>query len=127
MINQPTRKFKKLDKIELKGIISRGKLNWCKIFCWFKIENIASDRALEKNIQGKIPERTKSEKFFISVLKITVKTKVIADIIKSGFIIAQEIPKIEPEYFALSCFRAISHKVWRKVYIFFILSLSIPK
>ena len=111
MITQPIRKFRKLAKIELKGRISRGKLNWRKILCWPKIENVASDKALEKNIQGKIPARAKRGKFFISILKTAVKTKVIADIIKSGLMIAQEIPRIEPAYFALSCFAAISHKV----------------
>ena len=111
IIIQPIRKFKKLDKTELKGIISRGKLNWRKILCWFNIENVASDKAVEKNIQGKIPARAKRGNFFIPVLKTETKTKDIANIINMGFIIAQEIPKIEPAYFVLSCLNAISQRV----------------
>lgn len=113
MIIQPIRKLKKFANIELKGIISRGKLNWRKILCCPNIEKVASDKALEKNIQGKIPAKAKRGKFFICILKTAVKTKLIADIIKSGLMTAQKIPRIEPIYFALSCLTAISHKVWR--------------
>ncbi len=110
---QPISAFKKLLKIELNGKISLGKLNCCRIFCWLFMEKVASDRALEKNIQGKMPESIKRAKFFISILKILVNTNTITNIIKTGFINAQKIPKIEPLYFALSWEIDISHKVCR--------------
>ncbi len=91
------------------------------------MEKAASDKVIEKNIQGKIPERTNKPKFFISVLKTTLKTKLIATIIKIGFKIAQEIPRIDPEYFVLSCLTTIVHNIWRDRYIFFILCLNILK
>lgn len=111
MAIQPIKKFKKLDSIELKGRISRGILNWRRILCLFKIDSVASDKADEKNIQGKSPESTNKEKFFISVLKITEKTKVIANIIKSGLIKAKNIPRPETAYLDFSCFNDISQRV----------------
>ena len=97
----------------LKGIISFGRLNWCKTLFWVDKEGVASDKAPEKNIHGKIPERTNKAKLFISVLKTAVNTKVIANIIKRGLIITQKIPKTEPAYLALNCFTDILHKVRR--------------
>ena len=80
----------------------RGRLNWRIAGCWLKIENAASNKALEKNIHGNIPARANRAKCFIPSLITTVKTKVIAAIINKGFIIAQKIPRKDPEYFTLS-------------------------
>ena len=67
MIAKPIAKLRKLDKITLIGIISNGKLYWRNIGRLLNIEKVASDNELEKNIQGKIPVRTKKGKLSILV------------------------------------------------------------
>ncbi len=95
------------------GRISLGRLNWRKILWWLKIEVEASVTALEKNIQGMIPERIKTGKLCISTLNTIVKTNAIADMIKSGLAKARYNPKAEAAYLAFRFDTDIFHNVCR--------------
>ncbi len=59
IITKPIKKFKKFARIVDKGMNSRGKIACFNIEALAMNEFVTSDRVLEKNIQGIIPERTK--------------------------------------------------------------------
>ena len=126
-IAKPIRKFRKLPRMTDKGINSRGKTACFNIEPLAEKEFVTSDRALEKNIQGIIPERTKSVKFGISTLNTLVKIKLILTAKIKGVIIAHQIPSLEPEYFIFNCFTVISQRRRRLDTSFFNLELNILK
>jgi len=59
IIKKPIKKFKKFAKTVDKGMNSRGKTACFNIEALAMNEFVTSDKVLEKNIQGMIPERTK--------------------------------------------------------------------
>jgi len=77
------------------------------------MEGTDSDKAVEKNIQGKIADSEKRGKFFIFTLITLVKTKVIANIMSRGVITAQDMPKIEPTYLAFKSRKTIFISICR--------------
>jgi hypothetical protein len=107
----PNEKFRKFAHVEEMGMISRGIENCLSICPLLIIEEVASEREFAQNIQGRIAERTKRGYRGRSEPITLVNTKLIAAMIRSGVITAQERPRIEPTYLARKSLRTIILKV----------------
>ena len=99
---KPNKKLTKFDTTIETGIIALGMVNCLSkpTFCFIVVA--LSDKAPENKNHGKSALSTNKENAFISVFITWVNTKLTATLIKSGVNTAQDMPKIEPAYFALN-------------------------
>jgi len=107
MIRKPNKKFIKFAIAIDMGMTSLGIINCLRTCALLSIEVVDSIMELIKKFQGKSALNTRIEKYFIPVFMTWEKIKVITSIINRGFIIDQEIPKVEPIYLPLKFFTTI--------------------
>ena len=115
---KPIIKFRRLAITIDTGMSSRGN-TLCFIIGRLSLRQVtASCREVVRKDQGISPQRTKSVKFFISILRTSVKTKFILKASKAGVINVHQRPSFNPAKLILNCRTDISHKACLKRYIF---------